>query len=208
MNKSCLQCDKTFEKSRNESRLVWETRHLYCSRACASSAMRKVKVCSYCEKEFSGRGKQFCSRHCSGKSNGFQVGSKAHPKAIHNLVRIPYKKGHTPWNKGIVWEALRGENHPNWKGGKKKSKNGHMLSYKEYRAYKDWQKAVFTRDKWDCQLCGNHGGELHADHIKPWIAYPELRYDINNGRALCPPCHRKTDTYGKKLSYYQREVAA
>jgi 5-methylcytosine-specific restriction endonuclease McrA len=37
---------------------------------------------------------------------------------------------------------------------------------------------------------------LQADHIKPFAHHPELRFDVNNGRTLCVPCHRKTDTYG------------
>ena len=33
---------------------------------------------------------------------------------------------------------------------------------------------------------------MNADHIKPWAYYPELRYDINNGRTLCVEHHRLT----------------
>jgi hypothetical protein len=35
------------------------------------------------------------------------------------------------------------------------------------------------------------GHHLHADHILPWAKYPGRRYDLRNGRALCPACHQK-----------------
>lgn len=66
-----------------------------------------------------------------------------------------------------------------------------------------WREAVFRRDNWTCVTCGKRGARLHADHIKPFAYFPELRFDLNNGRTLCVPCHRKTDTYGegaKKLA--------
>lgn len=59
-----------------------------------------------------------------------------------------------------------------------------------------WRKFIFERDDYTCQICKIRGGKLHADHIKPYVAFPELRYDTNNGRCLCAACHRKTDTYG------------
>lgn len=63
--------------------------------------------------------------------------------------------------------------------------------------YKQWRKAVFERDKYTCVWCGQVGHELQADHIKQFAFYPELRFDINNGRTLCKKCHSKTDTFMK-----------
>lgn len=65
-------------------------------------------------------------------------------------------------------------------------------------AYKAWRTLVFERDNYTCQVCGIRGDYLHADHIKPFAYYPELRYEVTNGRTLCVPCHKKTDTYGVK----------
>lgn len=122
---------------------------------------------------------------------------KGDPRCLGNKNAL----GNIPWNKGIVWITLRGKNHPNWKGGMPRNR-GRDASYDDFRKYTDWQKSVFKRDNWTCQHCGKHGGELHADHIKQWITHPKLRYELSNGRTLCPPCHRKTPTYGKKIKHY------
>jgi hypothetical protein len=87
--------------------------------------------------------------------------------------------------------SLQRENAPNWKGGLTK-KNQLIRGSLEYRL---WREAVFKRDNWQCQLCPNRGGKLHADHIKSFSRYKESRFDINNGRTLCVSCHKKTEAY-------------
>ena len=64
---------------------------------------------------------------------------------------------------------------------------------------REWRLAVFERDDWTCQECGVRGGVvLNVDHIKPFAYFPELRFDVDNGRTLCEPRHRETETYGIK----------
>ena len=45
------------------------------------------------------------------------------------------------------------------------------------------------------QGCGKRAGELHTNHIKPFAIFPELRFELANGRTLSVPCHKKTPTY-------------
>jgi rubrerythrin len=60
--------------------------------------------------------------------------------------------------------------------------------------YKDWRKAVHENCGWQCQNCGVKGGrnqKIVADHIKPFSLFPELRFDVHNGRTLCGSCDQK-----------------
>lgn len=87
------------------------------------------------------------------------------------------------------------EKHWNWQGGKTEA----SLLERNRKSYKLWREAVFKRDNYTCVWCGDaRGGNLNADHIKPFALFPELRLDIENGRTLCTPCHKKTDTWGHK----------
>lgn len=87
-----------------------------------------------------------------------------------------------------------GENNPSWRGGV--STENHRL--RQSKAFKEWRKAVFERDDYTCQFCGVRGGYLEPDHIKPFAYFKEDRFDIDNGRTLCKPCHKTTETYGHK----------
>lgn len=52
-----------------------------------------------------------------------------------------------------------------------------------------WARAVISRDRAACQVCGTKDGELQAHHIKPFAEYPALRWEISNGLTVCAPCH-------------------
>lgn len=155
------------------------------------------------------KGKKLSKEHCDKLS-------KAHKG--HKLSEETKKKL-SAYNKAL---GKKPSDSPNWhhpKGmlGKKMSletrlkmsashrKNPQSNLYRKLRKqdmmrieYVLWREAVFARDNWTCIWCGQRGGRLNADHIKPWNLYPELRYELSNGRTLCVPCHRTTDTYGSK----------
>ena len=113
------------------------------------------------------KGKNFTKEHCFNISKG-HLGQKV-------------------WNKGKKMPEISGENHYFWQGGITpiNKKLRHSI---EFRL---WREAVFARDNWTCQKCGQRGGKLHSHHIKPFSKFPELRFDIENGITLCSNCHKK-----------------
>lgn len=128
------------------------------------------------------KGKKFSPEHCAALS--------AAQKERWTIP--PSQRGKIPWN---------------YKGASKLQENIRRL-YK----YRQWRSDVFTRDDFTCQFCNLKGIKLNADHIKKFsmilienkittnkeaLECEEL-WNINNGRTLCEPCHRKTDTYGYK----------
>lgn len=133
-----------------------------------------------------------------GKKTGFApwLGKKRPPFSEEWKKKISdaHKKS------GLLPPVIKGEKHYRWKGGI--SKEGDTI--RQSIEGRSWRKSVFERDNYTCQECGQIGGELNADHIKPFAYFPDLRFDINNGRTLCVSCHRKTNTYGNK---YWKEYA-
>ena len=90
---------------------------------------------------------------------------------------------------------VNGCNNPAWKGGVSSWKAVLMKS----QLYKNWRKAIFTRDHHTCQMCNdNTGGNLQAHHIHPIRDHKNdlSMFDINNGITLCKQCHE---------SIYKRE---
>jgi len=105
------------------------------------------------------------------------------------------------WKDRITNKFEKGDKHPNWKGGTTKQSK----IIRNSKEFKEWRFAVFERDNYTCQFCGKRGVELHPDHIKPFSLFPELRFEITNGRTLCKPCHISTPTYGINGKKYTRE---
>lgn len=94
---------------------------------------------------------------------------------------------------------LTGANCHLWRGGITPAHKAIRMSIHTKR----WRQEVFERDSYTCLECGTRSGggkrvDLNADHIKSFSQYPELRFDLSNGRTLCVPCHRKTPNYGGK----------
>lgn len=71
---------------------------------------------------------------------------------------------------------------------------------------KEWRKHVFQRDDYTCQACGQRGGKLNADHELPFSLFPDLRFEILNGRTLCVYCHRKTPTFAGGIVAYRKLI--
>lgn len=109
--------------------------------------------------------------------------------------RCGVKKGNVPWNKNKPWSdeikhkisiARKGKGlNPN----RDTKHNGWKLQ--------EWSRLVIDRDG-KCKGCESKNN-LEAHHILPKALYPKKIYDVNNGLTLCRKCHKKTDTYGKRL---------
>lgn len=114
--------------------------------------------------------------------------NKGKPMSEESRIKLSNAlKGREVWNKGIHYEQIAGAKHHNWKGGVTPE---NMKARKSVEC-KEWRTAVFERDDYTCVNCGERGGKLNADHIKPFCDYPELRFSVDNGRTLCVPCHRE-----------------
>lgn len=85
------------------------------------------------------------------------------------------------------------ENNPNWKGGVSTIRDVARGSYR----YKKWSSAVKKRDDYKCCECGS-ADKPHAHHVKPWRSFPELRYDVSNGKTLCEPCHIQAHAFTRR----------
>lgn len=80
----------------------------------------------------------------------------------------------------------------NYKGGySKRRKEGYFL-----QKYRNWRSSVFERDMYTCQECGKMGCYIEAHHIFSWKDYPELRFNLDNGKTLCLQCHKQKHKRG------------
>jgi 5-methylcytosine-specific restriction endonuclease McrA len=102
-------------------------------------------------------------------------------------------------------EGNRGSRSYYWEGGITPLNLAIRRTYK----YRLWRSDVFQRDNYTCQFCMSNGCYVEADHIKAFclilkenniktveeaLLCEEL-WNINNGRTLCKPCHKKTETH-------------
>jgi len=141
-----------------------------------------------------------------GKSTSPSTQFKKGHKFLGDLTKPNYfQKGITH---SLQWrikmsKIMAGNNNPAWRGGKTPKLFALRLTFK----YREWRKSVLLRDNFTCVFCGYKSkgikpSDIQADHIKPFAIYPKLRFTISNGRTLCKPCHKITDTYGYKKSDY------
>ena len=86
--------------------------------------------------------------------------------------------------------ARYGKNHPNYdpnKTDEERLKRRYTFNYGSQRI---WSKQIMERDNYTCQIC-NKGGNLNAHHLNGWNAFPEQRFDLDNGVTLCADCHKE-----------------
>ena len=79
---------------------------------------------------------------------------------------------------------IKGASHPLYKPHSQRNEKRMGSDYRE------WRKAVLVRADYTCRCCGARGGTLQAHHLDNYADHPDRRFDVENGVALCPPCHR------------------
>lgn len=219
----CKHCDKEHLASGRNVK--------YCSIGCYNSDTKTkgidgYKKCEVCEVKFPfryslkvrsyGKVKSTKSRFCSNKCKFYWRSVLENPMLQRSTRDKLSKKAKTRdhshlWTKEAIMKrrnSTKGKTHWNWQGGITDENKKRRNSYET----KQWRTKIFERDSYTCVLCGarNGGGKavyLQADHIKPWCSFPDLRYDIDNGRTLCIECHRKTETYGVNAKKIVRTTA-
>lgn len=124
--------------------------------------------------------------------------------------QLGYK--HTDETKARISESLKGNERSKGKKWNEEARRNitKVRSHQEEEwgkwrncvEYKDWRMSVFRRDNFTCQVCLLRGDRLQADHIKKWADFPELRFELSNGRTLCESCHKLTPNYGNRKQLY------
>src|SRR3990167_2978566 len=119
-----------------------------------------------------------------------------------NKIELRGRKGITAWNKNVPNPDFHGEKNPNWKGGITPL----VQKVRSCDKYLRWRDSVYKRDSYTCQICSKRSGDINADHYPKLFSaifqenkvqtYQEAMkckdfWDINNGRTLCVPCHKK-----------------
>ena len=164
------------------------------------NSVGKMKKCKRCGIDFvtnvHGQITQlYCGSRIKKIGCGWEVKKEQHFRMYKNWYAKKYPRlSHEQRSfiqSGIAQKLLREGRHPLWKGGI--TPINHQI--RASREYKLWRKAVFERDDFTCQRCGERGGKLNADHIKSFAEHPEIRTELSNGRTLCVECHKLTPTY-------------
>lgn len=95
-----------------------------------------------------------------------------------------FGKNHSDETKRKMALKKQGKDNGNWKGGVTES----VRLFRKSRRYQQWRKEVLQRDNFACQFCAKINCSI-AHHLKSIKEYPELRFDVDNGRTICKECH-------------------
>jgi len=137
------------------------------------------------------------------KRNKFSQQARINMGAAHIGLK------HSEETKRKIGEAHKGEKSVMWKGGVTDVYTRVRSSFE----YRQWRSDVFTRDRFTCVHCQTKKSPFNADHIKPFALIVKENsiknmddargcdelWNINNGRTLCVPCHKKTETYARNI---------
>jgi len=193
---------------RRKKKILEKTRRLYfttkkpCPK-CGEFIAKKSTMCISCtlkERNKTSKQRKAVSKRWAGekREEWTEERKEEQSKRLCGVNRTPEQKLEyslsKTGDKNPQW-GRRGKEAGNWRGGKM----AEMLLLRRSFEYKEWREKVFERDNYTCQNCGDkQGRNLEAHHIKDFVLYPELRFEVSNGLTLCKKCHKKTENWGMK----------
>lgn len=191
------------------------------------------RICKYCKKSYFSNAMIYCSKSCRAKDTGVGHGIKTGGYVkCSTCNKELWRKGYAlnkhknhfcniqcfaEFKKTLVYDWCSGDKQWNWKGGISFIGKALYKQLRKIKKYTDWRTAIFTRDNFTCQNCGQIGGKMNVDHFpRPFseiIAENSIKtiedalscydlWDTKNGRTLCVECHKKI---GFKGSYIIRQ---
>ena len=190
VSKPCAKCGTVFKPFGETKNRVSK----YCSKSCWSVRKHSPRGCLTCGVSVRNP-KKYCGMDCRNKAYVGKFASDATRQKMSDA-----KEGYMPVN---VFKPK--EQHPNWIADRS------QVNRRWWPENKTWRMAVLKRDNYQCQMCSvrsTRGNRVvfDVDHIKPWSKFPDLRFEISNGRTLCRPCHMKTDTWLGKARWGKTAV--
>ena len=165
----------------------------------------KGKKCGVCSKKIKNRGAtNFCITHMGASlKKPINVSCNSCQREIVRCPSTVNKRNYC--NSTCAGQGYKlfqsKENHWNWQGGISGATQPLRKSYASYL----WRQEVLRLCGKVCCLCKSTEN-IETDHIKPWSVYPDLRFEISNGRVVCRSCHyglRKTQV--KEIMQIKKE---
>lgn len=165
-------------------------------------------TCLECREVFGDRtfrARKYCSRKCSQTIRKPRVKVNCKSCEIDFIIpsfRVKYRVYCSRKCHGNGLRKILGEKHPNWKGDEVIKNNERNDS-----AYHQWVVKVKRRDNNQCRIKNESClGYKIVHHILPWRAYPEERYNINNGITLCQFHHPRKRKDEQRLTLTFQEL--
>lgn len=218
----CSHCGVTVERIPSKKRNGEQSDKVFCSRSCYDASrtairLSRAKNCAHCSAEFiPSRDNRYCSDDCC------KAAKKARPKHClncecfftpvkrhtsgrmisHNSGKLCSAECHIAWisnnevRKQKIGDAFRGENHPNWQGGKSilnniSNRGPNWSSQRRAALKRDGHRCV------DCQMTEDqcrqaYGRSLDVDHVIPFHNFDSYKKAnaLSNLACRCASCHR------------------
>lgn len=150
----------------------------------------EYKKCIQCDNEFiinrEFSSKKFCCHECSVDNK------RGVPLSEEHKLKVKLNHARHWVGRKLTKEQIEKLTYHS-KGNKYAYKNGTTPELRRVRnswEMLEWKKKIYAKCGFSCSICFCKNKKLNAHHIKEFSKYPELRFDVNNGVALCYECHR------------------